>query len=174
MKKAQNTELDFIIDKLTNSIENTLTSEVFDTEIIRLTSIDAKQIKKTDWQFDWLQELKDKTKEVYKLTTVNNPTIIQGLLSIEDKQDHIFMHLIESAKFNKGKNKVYFGVPANLVAYACKVSVQKGYEGFLAFDAKSALIKHYQDSLHATHFRGLRMFIETSAALRLISHYFKS
>ena len=174
MKKTQNTELDFIIDKLTNSIENTLTSEVFDTEIIRLTSIDAKQIKKTDWQFDWLQELKDKTKEVYKLTTVNNPTIIQGLLSIEDKQDHIFMHLIESAKFNKGKNKVYFGVPANLVAYACKVSVQKGYEGFLAFDAKSALIKHYQDSLHATHFRGLRMFIETSAALRLISHYFKS
>ncbi len=174
MKKAQNTELDFIIDKLTNSIENTLTSEVFDTEIIRLTSIDAKQIKKTDWQFDWLQELKDKTKEVYKLTTVNNPTIIQGLLSIEDKQDHIFMHLIESAKFNKGKNKVYLGVPANLVAYACKVSVQKGYEGFLAFDAKSALIKHYQDSLHATHFRGLRMFIETSAALRLISHYFKS
>jgi len=174
VKKAQNTELDFIIDKLTNSIENTLTSEVFDTEIIRLTSIDAKQIKKTDWQFDWLQELKDKTKEVYKLTTVNNPTIIQGLLSIEDKQDHIFMHLIESAKFNKGKNKVYFGVPANLVAYACKVSVQKGYEGFLAFDAKSALIKHYQDSLHATHFRGLRMFIETSAALRLISHYFKS
>ena len=174
MKKTQNTELDFIIDKLTNSIENTLTSEVFDTEIIRLTSIDAKQIKKTDWQFDWLQELKDKTKEVYKLTTVNNPTIIQGLLSIEDKQDHIFMHLIESAKFNKGKNKVYLGVPANLVAYACKVSVQKGYEGFLAFDAKSALIKHYQDSLHATHFRGLRMFIETSAALRLISHYFKS
>lgn len=59
-------------------------------------------------------------------------------------------------------------MPGNLVAYACKVSVDKGYEGFLAFDAKSALIKHYQESLYATHFRGLRMFIETSAALRLI------
>ena len=118
--------------------------------------------------------MKDKTKEVYKLTTVNNPTIIQGLVSIEDKQDHIFMHLIESSKFNKGKSKVYFGVPGNLVAYVCKVSVDKGFEGFLAFDAKSALIKHYQKSLHATHFRGLRMFIEPSAALRLISQYFKS
>ena len=84
------------------------------------------------------------------------------------------MHLIESAKFNKGKNKVYLGVPANLVAFACKVSVDKGYVGFLAFDAKTALIKHYEQSLHATHFRGLRMFIETSAALRLISQYFKS
>jgi len=174
VEKQQNKGLDFIIDKLTNSIENTLTSEVFDTEIVRLTGADTKQIKKSDWQFDWFKELKDQTKEVYKLTTVNNPTIIQGLLSIEDKQDHIFMHLIESAKFNKGKDKVYFGVPGNLVAYACKVSVDKGFEGFLAFDAKSALIKHYQESLHATHFRGLRMFIETGAALRLISKYFKS
>jgi hypothetical protein len=84
------------------------------------------------------------------------------------------MHLIESAKFNKGKSKVYFGVPGNLVAYACKVSVDKGFDGFLAFDAKTALIKHYQKLLHATHFRGLRMFIEPVAALRLISQYFKS
>ena len=125
-------------------------------------------------QFDWIKELKDKTKNVYKLTTVNNPTIIQGLLSIEDKQDHIFMHLIESSKFNKGKGKIYLGVPGNLVAYACKVSVDKGYEGFLAFDAKTTLIKHYQDSLGATYFRGQRMFIETSAAMKLISQYFKS
>jgi len=174
VKKKRNKGLDFLIDKLTNSIENTSTGEVFDTEIVRLTNADVKQIKKRDWQFDWTNELKDKTKEIYKLTTINNPTIIQGLLSIEDKQDHIFMHLIESAKFNKGKDKVYFGVPGNLVAYACKISVDKGFEGFLAFDAKSALIKHYQESLHATHFRGLRMFIETNAALRLISKYFKT
>ena len=174
MKKQKELGLDFEIDKLTNSIENTQTGEVFDTEIVRLTNKDVKQIKKTDWQFDWSKELKDKSKEVYKMTTSNNPTIIQGPLCIEDKQDQVFMHLIESAKFNKGKDKVYFGVPGNLVAYACKVSVDKGYEGFLAFDAKSTLIKHYQESLYATHFRGLRMFIETSAALKLISQYFKS
>ena len=174
MKKSSLKPLDFIIDKLTNSIENTSTGEVFDTEIVRLTIKDIGQIKKVDWQFDWVSEIKDKTKEVYKLTTVNNPTIIQGLLSIEDKQDHIFMHLIENAKFNKNKGKVYLGVPGNLVAYACKVSVDKGYQGFLAFDAKTSLIKHYQETLYATHFRGLRMFIETNAALRLISKYFKS
>ncbi len=174
MKKRQKPELDFVIDRLTNSIENTLTGEVFDTQIVRLTSADSKQIKKSEWQFDWQAELKDKTKDVYELTTINNPTIIQGLLSIEDKQDHIFMHLIESAKFNKGKGKVYVGVPGNLVAYACKVSVDEGYEGFLAFDAKTMLIKHYEQSLSATHFRGRRMFIETNAALRFIAQYFKS
>lgn len=174
VKKSKYKPLDFVIDKLTNSIENTSTGEVFDTEVVRLVLKDISQVKKTDWQFDWAKELKDKTKEVYKLTTENNPSIIQGLISIEDKQDHIFMHLIESAKFNKNKDKVYLGVPGNLVAYACKVSVDRGYQGFLAFDAKTALIKHYQESLYATHFRGLKMFIETKAALRLISQYFKS
>ena len=123
MEKRANIELDFIIDKLTNSIENTLTGEVFDTEIVSLKNTDFKQIKKINWQFDWLTELKDKTKEIYKLTTVNNPTIIQGLLSIEDKQDHIFMHLIESAPFNRGKEKIYLGVPGNLVAFGCKISI---------------------------------------------------
>lgn len=174
MKKKKELGLDFEIDKLTNSIENILTGEVFDTEIVKLNESDKKQIVKSDWQFDWINEVKDKTKAVYKLTTVNNPTIIQGLLSIEDKQDHIFMHLIESSKFNKGKGKVYFGVPGNLVAYACKVAFDKGYEGFLAFDAKTTLIKHYEESLGATYFRGQRMFIETNAAIKLIAQYFKS
>lgn len=111
MKKQKELGLDFEIDKLTNSIENTQTNEVFDTEVVRLNQKDIKQIRKADWQFNWSKELKGKTKEVYKLTTTNNITIIQGLLSIEDKQDHVFMHLLERAKFNKGKNKVYFGVP---------------------------------------------------------------
>jgi hypothetical protein len=174
VKNKHKEGLDFIIDKLTNSIENTFTGEIFDTIIVKLNPIDSKQIKKTDWQFDWHKELKDKSKETFKLTTVSNFDVIQGLVSIEDKKDHIFMHLIESAKFNKGKQKVYFGVPGNLVAYVCKVSLEKGYDGFVAFDAKSALIKHYQQALQATHFRGLRMFIEPSAALKLISQYFKN
>ncbi len=173
MKIQKNLGLDFIIDKLTNSIENTLTGEVFDTAIVKITSINKNHIVKKDWQFAWNSELKDKTKEIFKLTTVNNSSIIQGLVSIEDKQDHIFMHLIESATFNKGKAKVYFGVPGNLVAFACKFSMEKGYGGFVAFDDKTALIKHYESSLNATHFRGLRMFIETNAAKKLISKYFK-
>jgi hypothetical protein len=174
VKRIKKIGLDFEIDKLTNSIENIATSEVFDTVILRMSELDKKQIRKSDWQFDWHRELKDRTKEVFKLTTLNNPSIIQGLISLEDKKDHVFMHLIESAKFNKGRGKVYLGVPGNLVAFACKCSMDKGYEGFLAFDAKSTLIKHYEQTLHATHFKGLRMFIATNAAIKLISQYFKN
>ena len=91
MKKQIKIELDFIIDKLTNSIENTSTGEVFDTEIVKLTAVDKNKIVKSEWQFDWHKELKDKTKEIFKLTTVNNPTIIQGLISLEDKSKITFL-----------------------------------------------------------------------------------
>jgi hypothetical protein len=174
MKNGNAHLIDVEIDKLTNSIENSLTGEIFETEIIQLSTKDSRFIHKADWQFDWNKELRDKSKNVYKLNTIHNPTIIHGLLSIEDKSDHIFMHLIESAKFNKGKSKLYYGVPANLVAFACKVSFDKGYDGFVAFDSKSALIKHYEQSLGATHFKGLRMFIEIEAAIKLINRYFKN
>lgn len=170
MKKRH---LDLEIDKLTNSVENSLTGEVFDTEITRFGKGDLKAIKKADWVFDWKFEFRTQKNEVYKLSTVNNPTIIQGLLSIEDKDDHIFMHLIESAKFNKGKDKIYLGVPGNLVAYACKVSLGKGYDGYVAFDSKTALIQHYIQALGATHLIRQRMFVDPIAAHKLISRYFK-
>ena len=165
MNKSGYEPLNFLIDKLTNSIENTSTGEVFDTEIVRLTVKDISQIKKPYWQFDWTKEIKDKTKEVYKLTTVNNPTIIQGLISIEDNQDHVFMHLIESAPFNKGKTKMYAGIPGNLVAFACKLSFQRGHEGNVSFLSKTKLIEHYEKTLGAFHFGGRVMIIETKAAL---------
>jgi len=40
------------------------------------------------------------------------------------------MHLIGSSRFNKGKNKIYPGIAGKHVAYACKVAVDKGYQGF--------------------------------------------
>jgi hypothetical protein len=79
-------------------------------------------VKKNGWNFNWKQEFENSTREVYKLTITDNPTIIQGLLSFSVKQDHIYMDLIESAPFNLGQGKVYEGVPGNLVAFACKIS----------------------------------------------------
>lgn len=173
MKKHKDIALDFEIDKLTNSIENAVSGEVFDTSITLLKTTDNKQIKKTEWVFNWQAELKDKARQVYKLTTVNNPTIIHGLISLTDKGDHIFMDLIESAKFNKGKNKLYRGVAGNLVAFACKLSFEKGYDGVVSFTAKTQLIKHYEQTLGAKLFGGNRMFIDTREALILTTKYFK-
>jgi hypothetical protein len=83
------------------------------------------------------------------------------------------MHLVERAPFNKGKTKVYAGVPGNLVAFACKLSFQRGHDGNVSFIAKTQLIEHYEKSLGAIHFGGRVMIIETKSALQLINKYFK-
>lgn len=141
MTKSKNTGLDFVVDKLTNSIENIVTGDSFPTEVSVITRDDLKlAIKKNGWIFNWLTEFKQPEREIYKLTIVNNPNVIQGLLSVQVKSDHVYMHLIESAPFNKGKTKVYAGVPGNLVAFACKLSFQRGHDGNLAFIAKTQLI----------------------------------
>ncbi len=59
------------------------------------------------------------------------------------------MHLVESAPFNKGKAKVYSGVPGNLVAFACKLSFQRGHEGNVSFLSKTQLVGHYEKTLGA-------------------------
>ncbi len=165
--------LDFEIDKLTNSIENVISGEVFDTVVIKLHPGDSRQIKKTEWAFNWHSELKDSAKQVYKLTTIKNPSIIHGLTSLTDKHDHVFMDLIESAKFNKGKQKLYNGVAGNLVAFACKMAFELKYDGVISFIAKTQLIEHYRNTLGAELFGGNRMFIDTKPALQLVTKYFK-
>ncbi len=175
MKKAKARHLDFIIDKLTNSIQNTISGDSFATEVSRLIKSDLKQITKINgWNFKWKQEFDNNVREVYKLTITNNPSIIQGLLSFTIKEDHIYMDLVESAPFNLGRNKLYEGVPGNLVAFACKVSFQNGFDGFLSFTAKTKLISHYERSLGAYHFGNHLMIINTKAAQELIDKYFKS
>ena len=173
MKKHKQSGLDFEVDKLTNSIENVVTGDSFSTDITLITSDDLKTVtKKNDWIFNWKMEFREPVRDVYKLTIVNNQTVIQGLISLEVKEDHVYMHLVESAPFNKGKTKIYAGVPGNLVAFACKLSFQRGHEGNISFLSKSQLVQHYVDTLGAMHFGGRVMIIDTNAALKLINKYF--
>ena len=79
------------------------------------------------------------------------------------------MHLVESAPFNKGKTKIYAGVPGNLVAFACKLSFQRGHEGNISFFSKTQLVQHYIDNLGALHFGRRLMMIDTNAALKLLN-----
>ena len=175
MKKRKPIALDFQVDRLTNSIRNTISGDSFPTDVSRVTKADLRQItKKNGWSFNWKSELEDNTKEVYKLTITNNPNIIQGLLSFTVQPDHLYMDLLESAPFNRGRNKLYEGVAGNLVAYACKVSFQQGFEGYISFTSKTKLIDHYKKTLGAVQFAGQLLIINTIAANNLIDKYFKS
>lgn len=175
MKKRNKIPLDFIVDKLTNSIENVVTGDSFPTAITLVSKADLSKIsKKTGWTFDWKFELKQPYRDVYKLTIVNNQNIIQGLICVQVMTDHVYMHLLESAPFNREDTKMYSGVAANLVAFACQLSFQRGHQGNISFISKSQLVKHYEESLGAIHVGGRLMVIETPAALKLIDKYFKN
>jgi hypothetical protein len=161
------------IDALTNSIVNTISGDSFPTEVYPLATSDIKLVStKKGWIFNWSSERKLSTRKVFKLTIRNNPDIIQGLVSISDNDSHYYLHLIESAPFNLGKNKLYEGVPGNLFAFTCRTSWDTGYEGFVAFASKTRLIEHYEKSLGATHIGGNRMVIYPHDALKLIHRYY--
>ena len=59
--------VDIEIDKLTNSIQNTISGDSFATDILRLTLNDIKQVtKKNGWNFNWKSELADGSRNRWK------------------------------------------------------------------------------------------------------------
>lgn len=166
--------IDILIDKLTNSIENVITGDSFQTDVSLVDNNDLKLItKENGWLFNWKTEFKQPDRDIYKLTIVGNLEIIQGLISITEREDHVYMHLIESAPFNLGRKKVYIGVPGNLVAFACRTAFHRGFNGYVSFTSKTQLIDHYQKTLGAIKVGGHLMVINTESALKLINKYFK-
>lgn len=173
MAKRTEYHLGIEIDRLTNSIVNTISGDNFSTDVHPLLKTDLRNItRKKGWLFNWASEFKLTDRQVFKLTIRNNPNIIQGLLSISDYNDHYYLHLIESSPFNLGKNKLYEGVPGNLFAFTCKSSWDKGYQGFVSFTSKTKLIKHYEKTLGATHVGEHKMVIFPQESLKLIKKYF--
>ena len=121
MKKQVPYHLEVEIDRLTNSVQNTISGDSFATDVLEITKADLKTVVKAN-----------------------------------------------------GKKKLYTGVPGNLFASTCKLSWDKGYEGFVSFQSKTKLIEHYELSLGATHVGGHKMVIFPVAALKLIKQYFKT
>jgi hypothetical protein len=163
--------MNVVIDKLTNSIEEVASGRELKTLVVDLSIKGTLPIRKRDWRFNWLAEMST-GHSVLGLVTIEAPDELQGLMSMEDRQDHIFLHLIESAGSNQGKGKVYLGVPGNLVAFACRRSLEAGYDGVVSFEAKTRLIAHYENTLSARRFTGNRMTIDPPQALDLITRYF--
>ena len=67
MKKQRRILVDVEIDKLTNSIENSVSGDIFDTDVFQLFAGDGKQVNKSDWQFNWHEQVKLKDRATYKL-----------------------------------------------------------------------------------------------------------
>jgi hypothetical protein len=165
--------LDFEIDKLTRSIEDAQTGESYETKVLPLSKDDVKHLlKKNGWQFDWKIEMANPAKSVFKLVMAQQPEIIQGLVSISKEDGYVMMNLLESSPANFGKNKKYYGVAGNLVAFVCRLSKEYGFDGEILFFSKTKLIEYYERTLGAVHIGGHRMIIYEREARQLIQKYF--
>lgn len=78
---------------------------------------------------------------------------------------------METAPHNFSHNGKYTGVGGHLFAIACKMSMDAGCDGFVAFTAKNNLIEHYKETLGAKVISGQRMYIDDNAAKVLIEKY---
>lgn len=164
----------FYIDKITNSIEVAATGKSLDTDVHPLIPADLKTVlKKNGWRFNWKSELKYESRQLYKLI-VKGESNIQGLISLQPVENFVEMHLIETAPHNYGSSKKHIGVAANLVAFACKMSFDAGFEGFVGFTAKTQLIKHYIETLGAELIFRNRMGISGDSAKKLVNSYYKN
>ncbi len=162
------------IGKLTQSIERVGTGESLDTVIRQITSKDLRRSNSKDWLFDWRSELARTERQVFGLFAVDDPFFLHGLISLEQRPDHVFAHLIESHRVNKGRGKLYDGVLGNLVAWACQLSFKTGHYGEIVFDSKSSLRKHYGEAIGAVVLFGNRMYVPESKAQELVERYARS
>jgi hypothetical protein len=166
--------LSFRIDKLTSSIENRISGEIKATKSTLVSQNELKRFnKKNKWLFNWKNLPRDYPNcSIYKLTLADFEDEIQGLIAFENRTNFLFIILIENAPSNRKPNKKYLGVLGNLVAFICKLSFENGFEGIVAFDAKTKLIDHYKTALNAVHIGRGRMMINSRESKELVDKYF--
>jgi hypothetical protein len=171
-KRNKPTCLEIPIDKITRSIEGRVDGVSYPTIVVLIhTSNSNLLLPAENWKFDWTSELLNSKRAVYGLVLENDASLIQGLMSVERKADHIHIHLLESGIQNIGKRKEYLGVPGNLIAFACLQAIEYGMDGSVSFYAKTGLIKHYSEMLRAKYIGGQLMIIYPEDALFLIARY---
>jgi len=143
--------------------------KVLIVEIKALTTKDFELIRREkQFSFDWDLE---KAYQLFKLVLKNTNTIL-GLMSLINYPNElrIEIHLIELAAGNKGKNKKIERIAGCLIAHACKIAFEKGYDGFVSLVPKTKLIKHYQEAYGFQQF-GRQLALLDESSKKLIDKY---
>lgn len=90
------------------------------------------------WRFNFNKHIKKKGFETYVLVSEETSDKIEGCLTFEMKEKvEPYMAYVEVAPHNRGEVKEYENVAGCLIAFACRLSFDRGedeFEGYLAFD----------------------------------------
>jgi len=142
-----------------------------------LTRANEENVRGLDdnWNFNWPELFQTKGSDFFKITTAETPEIVEGLVMFSVYfGEMVFMNNLELAPRNIGKKKKYDWVAGCLIAYGCRIALEKGkgaYQGYLTFESKSSLIPLYREKYGATYAGGLKMFIDDVQGEKLIQQY---
>jgi len=167
-------KIDVLIDKLTPCLIDIATGKVLQTTFSIASTDEVTGLQAEGWNFDWSDEGLSHC-NIYKLQ-LKDDDVIQGLVAAEVVRGAVYVHLVESAPHNLGKNKQYEGVGGHLFAIAIKLSLAMGFGGYVYFEAKNQdLANHYAKAFNAHHLRtrihDYRMEIDEISAQALIEKY---
>lgn len=118
--------------------------------------------------FKWIKE---KSQIVHKIRLSVEKRIL-GLLSIEDipKELRLHIRLIEVNANDIGRQKEYENIAGCLIAFTCKQSFKKNYDGFVSLYSKTELRKLYTEK-YGFQELGMNLYTELSNSEELIKKY---
>lgn len=132
-------------------------------------------LKKDGWQFKWQELAETEGSDFYKLTKVDSPEQVEGLLMLTlIDAEMLYMNNIEVSPSNYGSSGECENVAGNLLAFACYKSFEQGknyYLGYLSFESKTKLIELYQNQYGATFAMGHKMFFDPTSGKKLMKQY---
>lgn len=132
-------------------------------------------LKRDGWQFTWKKLGTTEGADFYKLTTVEEPDVIEGMLMLTlINEEMLYLNNIEVAPHNYGKDGRYDNVAGGLLAFGCYKSFEQGknyYIGYLSFESKTKLIELYQNKYGATFAMGQKMFFDPEAGKQLMKKF---
>lgn len=108
---------------------------------------------------------------VYKITKENDEDVIQGLVAAKQADKFLDCANMEINKINKKPLLLHAGIGKAMIALCCKISFDLGNDGFVTFEAKSKL-KNYYARFGAKPITGLKMYLDSNAAKKLVDIYF--
>jgi hypothetical protein len=131
---------------------------------------DFKVLTKRRFSFVW-KTIKSST-TVYKLHLKRDDKILGVVGLIEwPRENRIEIRLLASSVENKGKEKIYDGIPGCLIAFACRLAINKyGSEACVSLVPKTGLIQHHMKKYYMKH-GGWQLYLDGKDLSRLLKDY---
>lgn len=153
-----------------------LKQDLHKATFVSVTSVSVARSMKWDPKIKWNREFQMSAQDGRNVYALIDDRLgrIHGAISMSDKEDHVFVHLIESATHNRLSPRMFVNVARLLIAFAGQRSNQiPNGDGFLALTPKSNLIQYYENRFKAFHLTGNDMGIDGAVTNHWIRLYYK-